>query len=169
MDSFAHGADTYDGNDFLNARLEKHMLIQSQRFGSIDVANEHIFLFPSGLIGMERYRQWALVPDPESTAMAWLISTSSDRLGLPLISPRKFFTDYRVRVSDRDIASLRLRPGATTYILTTVTDRSGSVTTNLRAPILFNMNERIGIQAVTIDDQPFRKVLPDNANVRAAA
>ena len=69
------------------------MRIETQRFGTITLDQEQLFLFPAGLIGMEALRDWALLPDLENPAVAWLQSASRGDRALPMISPRAFFED----------------------------------------------------------------------------
>ncbi|MEM9826268.1 MAG: flagellar assembly protein FliW [Planctomycetota bacterium] len=133
------------------------MHLETQRFGNIEVANEQLLLFPGGLIGMERLRQWAMIPDAQNDSLAWLQSTSNGRIALPVISPRLYFPDYRVRISPRGLESLRIRPGQATYILTTVSEHGDQITTNLHAPLVINVHERLGAQIVTTDTQPLRQ------------
>lgn len=136
------------------------MKITTERFGTLEVPCDQLFLFPRGLIGLENRRQWALIPDVDNPSMAWLQSTARAELALPVISPRAFFSDYKARVSQRDLTILQLRPGHETFILTTLADHDAGMTTNLRAPIILNMESRLGAQLVTNDEQPIRQPMP---------
>ncbi|MFK8113609.1 MAG: flagellar assembly protein FliW [Rubripirellula sp.] len=136
------------------------MRIQTQRFGTLQLNAEQLFLFPQGLIGMETLRQWALLPDPDNDAVAWLQSASRGDRAIAVVSPRAFFMDYRVHVSRRELASLHVQPGAEIYILTTVSGHVGKLTTNLRSPLIMNLNRRLGCQVITSDDQPLQCPLP---------
>ncbi len=56
------------------------MRIDTQRFGTLHLNEDQLFLFPQGLIGMETLRHWALLPDFENPSVAWLQSaTRGDR------------------------------------------------------------------------------------------
>lgn len=136
------------------------MRIDTQRFGTLRFNADQLFLFPNGLIGMETLRQWALISDPENPSVAWLQSASRGDRAIALISPRVFFHDYRVHVTRRDLAALSMQPGADVFVLTTVSGHVGKLTTNLRAPILLNLDRRLGCQVITDDDQPIRQDLP---------
>ncbi|QDV65329.1 MULTISPECIES: flagellar assembly protein FliW [Crateriforma] len=136
------------------------MRIETNRFGNLVLNTEDLFLFPQGLIGLETLRQWALIPDQQNDAVAWLQSASRGDRAIPLISPRAFFPDYRVHVARREMASLHMRPGAELYVMTTVSGHVGKLTTNLRAPLLLNLDKRLGCQVITNDDQPIRQALP---------
>ncbi len=139
------------------------MRIDTQRFGTLQLKADQLFLFPQGLIGMETLRHWALLPDEQNPAVAWLQSASRGDRSVPLISPRAFFADYRVHVTRRELASLHMQMGSELYVLTTVSGHVGRLTTNLRSPILLNLSGRLGCQVITCDDQPIQQSLPLNA------
>ncbi len=139
------------------------MRIETDRFGSLEFDERELFLFPQGLIGLETLRQWALIPDPENATVAWLQSASRGDRALALISPRVFVPEYRVHVSQRSLECLQLRSDHRTYVLTTVAGGVGRLTTNLRAPIIMNLDRRLGCQVVTGDDQPMQYLLPSSS------
>lgn len=136
------------------------MRIDTTRFGKRTLNEDQLLLFPQGLIGMETLRQWTLLPDPENPAVAWLQSVSRGDRALALVSPRAFMPTYKVRVGQRDLTPLNLRPGDHTYVLSTLSGHVGNLTTNLRAPIIVNLTRRLGCQVVTNDDAPLRFALP---------
>lgn len=136
------------------------MRIDTTRFGKLSIGEEKLLVFPQGLIGMESLRQWTLVADPESESVCWLQSASCPDRALALISPRAFVKNYKVRVGQRDLAPLNLRPGDSTYVLTTLAGHVGNLSTNLRAPIIINLSRKVGCQVVTGEEQPLRFPLP---------
>lgn len=138
------------------------MRINTQRFGTLSLNPNQLFLFPNGLIGMETLRQWALLPDQENPSVAWLQSATRGDRAVALISPRAFFPSYRVRISRRELESLHMRAGAEIYVMTTVAGHVGKLTTNLRSPLLLNLNRRLGCQVITNDEQPIQQRLPMN-------
>ena len=136
------------------------MRIETQRFGALRMNADQLFLFPQGMVGMESLRQWALLPDPDNPSVAWLQCASRGDRALPVISPRCYFPDYRVHLTRRDLTSLHLKPGAELYVLSTVSGHVGKLTTNLRSPILLNLNRRLGCQVITDDLQPIQQPVP---------
>ncbi|TWT79055.1 Flagellar assembly factor FliW [Planctomycetes bacterium CA13] len=136
------------------------MKIDTNRFGALNINSDELFLFPQGLIGMETLRQWALLPDPHTESVAWLQSVTRGDRAIPLISPRAFFEDYRVHLSRRELGSLHLQPSTELYVMTTVSGREGKVTTNLRAPILLNLERRLGCQIIADNELSIQHTLP---------
>ena len=145
------------------------MRIDTQRFGTLHLNEDQLFLFPQGLIGMETMRHWALLPDLDNASVAWLQSATRGDRAIALISPRAFFDDYRVHVSRRELACLHLSPGAELYVMTVVAGHVGKLTTNLRSPLLLNLGRRLGCQVITDDNQPIRQALPIATAAPAAA
>ena len=147
------------------------MRIETRRFGTLRLNTDQLFLFPQGLIGMETLRQWALLPDPQNPSVAWLQSASRGDRAIALVSPRAFFDSYRVHVTRRELECLHMQAGAELYIMTTVSGHVGKLTTNLRAPLLLNLDRRLGCQIITNDSQPLQKSLPlqSSSETRLAA
>ena len=136
------------------------MQLETKRFGTLSIEDDRLFFFPQGIVGFESLRQWVLLSDPSSPAVAWLQSASSRDHAIAVISPRAFFQSYRVGVDRRDLLPLKLRTNDRVYVLTTVAGHVGRLETNLRAPILLNLTRRIGVQTVTSEDFPVRQSLP---------
>jgi flagellar assembly factor FliW len=145
------------------------MRIETTRFGIQDINERELFFFPQGLIGMETLRQWALLPDPQSPAVAWLQSASRGDRAIALISPRAFVGGYRVRVNKRALGCLHLRAGDETYVLTTLGGLPGRLTTNLRAPLILNLNRRLACQVVTEDEHSMQHRVEVSYRARRAA
>ena len=47
------------------------MLINTTRFGSVELLPEDILLFPAGLFGFEDALHWVLLGDAENESLAW--------------------------------------------------------------------------------------------------
>lgn len=148
------------------------MQLETKRFGTLQVDDDRLFHFSQGIIGFESLRQWVLLPDPTSPAVAWLQSASSAAHALAVVSPRAFFPDYKVTVGKRELAPLKLRPDDRIYIVTTLAGHVGRLETNLRAPILLNLSRRTGHQIVVGEEHSVRQELPvsyQRSQLRAAA
>jgi flagellar assembly factor FliW len=135
------------------------MQLNSTRFGAINIEADDILLFPHGLIGFDEERHWVLLADHDNPSVGWLQSLGKEDLALPVISPRKFCPDYQIRVNRSQIATLELGELDQAYILTIVNKSEGQLTTNLRAPVVINLDRRIGRQVITNDDQSTQVVL----------
>jgi flagellar assembly factor FliW len=148
------------------------MQLETKRFGTLRVEDDRLFFFPRGIVGYESLKQWVLLADPESPAVAWLQSASSSDHAVAVVSPRAFFPEYRVAAEGRELSALKLRTDDRVYVLTTLAGHVGRLETNLRAPILLNLSRRLGLQVIVGDEQPIRQALPatyHSRQLRAAA
>jgi flagellar assembly factor FliW len=136
------------------------MQIQTQHFGPIEIDVDDILLFPHGLIAFEECRHWVLLGDDENPAVAWLQSVSRPEVALPVVSPRRFVADYRVRVTRGQLMPLEFSQFDQAYVLAIVSQSDGDLTLNLKAPLIINLDRRLGRQVITSDDQPVALALP---------
>jgi flagellar assembly factor FliW len=77
-------------------------------------------------------------------------------IALPVVSPRRFVADYQVRLEPNDVESLQLTSAEQAYVLGVVSRDADVLTMNLRAPLVINLDRRIGCQVVTTDSQPMQ-------------
>jgi flagellar assembly factor FliW len=145
------------------------MQVHTSRFGSLQVPEDRFIVFPQGLIGLESIRQWLLVADPQGGELAWLQAATAATQALPVIRPRRFVPGYRVLLSRRELAPLKFRAGDRTCVLTLVSQAAGGLVANLRAPLVINVDRRIGRQIITSDNQPLRYPLPSESTARQRA
>lgn len=137
------------------------MQLSTTRFGLLSVDVDDLIHFPHGLIGYESCRQWLLLADPQSDAVGWLQSAERPGSALAVVSPRRFVASYRIRVARHQLASLTLHDHDRMYVLSVVNKQDGQCVINLRAPILINLDRRLGCQLITNDDQPLQLPLTE--------
>ena len=143
------------------------LTIDSSRFGTLEIASDHVIEFPNGLIGLGGSR-YAIVSAGADGAFSWLHSIDDPTLALPVANPWQFFADYEVDLSDDASAPITADPAD---VAVWVTVRAGAELAdffaNLRAPILVADGQ--GHQVINESgDAPVRaKLFP--ADVMAAA
>ena len=130
------------------------MLLETSRFGAVDVEVEDILHFPDGLIGLEDQRHWVLLADEENDSLGWLQSVKSSHVALPVVSPRRFASDYQVRIVRSQLAPLSLGSADQAFVLNVINRHGDQFTVNLQAPVIINLDRRLGRQVVTLDEQP---------------
>jgi flagellar assembly factor FliW len=128
------------------------MNISTTRFGSLTIDDQDVITFVDGLIGMEDCRQWVLLADAQNSALAWLQCIDRPEVALAVVSPRRFVPDYQVRVARRDIQPLGIESVEGTQVLTIINQNGGSLTLNLKAPLVIHLAAKVGRQIVARDD-----------------
>jgi flagellar assembly factor FliW len=112
-------------------------IVNSTRFGELEVPAEAVVDFPEGMVGVGG-RRFALLTREESGAFSWLQETSEADLVLPVTDPFAFFPDYEVLLSDAEAARIGVTDPAAAQVLVVVRadEDPGRVSANLLAPIL---------------------------------
>ena len=62
--------------------------------------------------------------------------------------------DYAVRLSRGQLAPLEFSQFDQVFVLTVVSQSDGDLTLNLKAPLIINLDRRLGRQIITSDEQP---------------
>ncbi len=132
------------------------MKIHTSRFAAIEIEPDDILFFRNGLLGFEDCRHWVLLADADNAAVAWLQSMQHADIAVPVVSPRRFASDYQVHLEPADVDSLQLTAVDQAYVLSVVSRDETMLTMNLRAPLVINLDRRIGCQVVTADAQPIQ-------------
>jgi flagellar assembly factor FliW len=139
------------------------MHIETAHFGQVEIEVDDILLFPHGMIAFEDCRHWVLLSDSETPALAWLQSIARPEVALPVVSPRRFAPGYAVHVSRGQLLPLEFSHFDHAYVLAVVSKSDGDLTLNLKAPLIINLDRRLGRQIITSDDQPVALTLPQSA------
>lgn len=146
------------------------MQISTTRFGTLAIDVDDLLHFPQGIIGFEDCRHWILLADAHNSTVGWLQCADRPAIALAVVSPRRFSDEYRIRVGQSQLAPLALSAHDRLFALCVVSKKDGCCTMNLRAPVLVNLDRRIGCQVITIDEQPVQMELPtESSQLRKSA
>jgi flagellar assembly factor FliW len=132
------------------------MQIETTRFGQMEIEPDDILFFRQGIFGFEKCRHWVLLADAGNKAVAWLQSIQKPELAVPVVSPRRFLAEYQVRMDPADVQILDLQSADQAYVLAIVGRDNDSLTLNLRAPLVINLDQKTGMQLITTDAQPLQ-------------
>ena len=124
--------------------------IESTRFGPIDVAEEMMFVFPRGLPGFEEAQKFVIV-ERDGQPFKWLQSAEDPLLAFLIADPHYFVPDYDAEVPQGELNVLSVRfpeDLAMAVIVNVPPTQPEKMTVNLRAPIIFNIRERLALQVI---------------------
>ncbi len=127
------------------------MKFSTTRFGEIEVNLDESIFFPSGLIGFPELTRFVLLnSESENSPFKWLQSLDDGSIAFILINPLSFKPDYMVEVSDEEISGLELtsEENAAISVIVTMPSNPEEMTANLKAPIIFNVENRRGKQVI---------------------
>lgn len=133
------------------------MRINTKLFGEIEVAEERIIEFTSGMMGFEEYKKFTLIFDSEKKGnIMWLQSVEAPELAFPVMDPMKLLAEYNPVVEDEWLAPLGEVTGEEDYYLLTVLTVPSDLTkmtANLKAPVVINMNTRKACQLIVNNEE----------------
>jgi len=128
--------------------------IATKAYGLIDVDERQKIVFPNGLFGFEKLKDYLLL-DAERQPFYWLQSMDAEEVAFVLVNPFLFRPDYEVNVSNEEVDGIGIRSPEKALIFSIVTiPQDGSpMTANLQGPLIINRDTRMGKQAVLTDDR----------------
>jgi len=87
------------------------MEIFTSRFGSLNIPEETMVTFPSGLIGFNQYPRYALLRDERGLGYQWLQSMDDGNLAFVVMEPGLIKADYQIEIPDDALGELEFREG----------------------------------------------------------
>lgn len=135
------------------------MDINTTRFGQLEIDPETVIEFPQGLVGLEQNKNFKLLHEGDEPTVHYLQSLDDADIALSVTAPANVGVAYEFVIDDDEAALLGLEPGADVVVLMVLyrdEDKGDAlnqaegrnVRGNLRAPIIINVNKRVGLQKV---------------------
>ena len=129
------------------------MLIQTTRFGEVEIQDRDILTFPSGLLGFSNERHYALIEDEMGSPFQWLQSLDNQELAFVTISPEIAFNSFRLDLTEEHLKKLEATEvkELTVKCIVTMSKLLRDVTVNLQGPLLINFKKKVCMQVVVSD------------------
>jgi flagellar assembly factor FliW len=118
-------------------------------FGVLDVSDDQIVSFPSGLPGFEQCRRFVVVSTAEIAPMQCLHAVEGPNTSFLVLDPRRVMPEYRAVLTQTDFVRLGATQATTLLWLAVVSfDEVGQAFVNLRAPVVINPERMLGYQVM---------------------
>ncbi|MCX7798710.1 MAG: flagellar assembly protein FliW [Fimbriimonadales bacterium] len=127
------------------------MQLDNTRFGTIQFQEGDVVTLPDGMVGFPQWTRFVLVQTREGSPFRWLQSVEDPSLAFLLADPTAYCPDYAPELPDAVAAALGLTEQSPCLLLVTAAiprGRPEDMTLNLAAPVLINMESRIGAQVI---------------------
>lgn len=123
--------------------------VNSRAYGTFEVLEEQVYFFPRGLVGLQEYREYALIQVEEGPF--YLLHALNDELSFILLPAHLASDNYGFQIDNATVELLGIRKAeeVNTYVIVNVID--GELHVNLKAPVLAAPGNRRGCQFI-IDD-----------------
>ena len=129
--------------------------------GTVGVPSCDVIRFSEGLPGFEGCHGFVLLAATDGVPVQRLESVEGPEARFLTIDPRYVLPTYRFELSDHDRTRLQAKPETPLLWLSMVTlEADGTITVNLRAPVVINPERMIGFQVMPFEClYPLRHVL----------
>ena len=135
------------------------MEIVTSRFGPLEIPEEHVLTFQSGLIGFNQFTRYSLLGDERGMGYQWLQCLEDANLAFVVVQPGLIKSDYHVEIQDDALHEIGFQAGDDVVILSIVTippDEPEKATANLQGPLVINATRNMGKQIILNESYPIR-------------
>jgi len=127
------------------------MIIQTSRFGAVEVDETRLIRFPKGILGFPDNHDYALIQTGEKSGFYWLQAVDRAELAFVVCDPRLFVADYAVPIKQEDLHAIGLEDADGAQIFIIVNKVDNLLTGNLQGPLVINVETRTARQLVLSD------------------
>ncbi len=127
------------------------MIIETSRFGSLEVDDSRLITFERGILGFPDTNNYALVQTGEDSGFYWLQAVDRPDLAFVVCDPRLFVPDYRVPVKVDEVEPIGLADPDGAQVFVVVNKIDDLLTGNLQGPLVVNVENRQAKQLVLSD------------------
>lgn len=135
------------------------MEIVTKARGKINISEDRLISIPEGLLGFEKYTDYALV-DSDYDPFIWLQSCQDPNLAFLIVDPFLICSEYETDIDDDTLAKIDIKNPEDIIIMTIVTvpHDGSSITANFQGPLVINKKNHKCLQAILSDNRWSTKV-----------
>lgn len=133
------------------------MIIKTKYHGTRSYEQKDIITFKNGLPGFETLIEFILFLVPENDMFSVLQSIQDPEIGLIVVSPFIACKSYEFDLKEPICESLNIKDMSeiTLYNTVTINSKVEDITTNLKAPIIINIKDKLG-QQIILDNEKYK-------------
>lgn len=128
------------------------MQVETYLFGAVDIDPEKIITFPNGLVGFENCTRYTLVQETGQGSTFTLQSLDEPALAFQIVDPTTLGFNYELALTDAENALLQSPAAEDVAVMQVLYKKEGAgkaeIAPNLRAPLLINLQAKVGLQKV---------------------
>ncbi|WP_195962678.1 flagellar assembly protein FliW [Clostridium tyrobutyricum] len=126
------------------------MELKTKYHGTRYYEEKDIITFKRGIPGFEHLKKFIIFIAEENKLFYILHSIEDMSVGIVLVSPFNVVKDYEFKLNDSKLEELNIKSHEDVLVLNTVTLNSKleNITVNLKAPLVININRKLGEQII---------------------
>ena len=148
------------------------MNVSTSRFGTVEVSEESLVTFSSGLVGLPTHTRYAVFDVEGGGGYQWLQSLDDETLAVVTMPTEILEPDFVHTIPQESVAELDVQDGDHVSISVIVTIPPGEpdrATANFRAPIIVNLRTRMAKQVILHESIPLHvPLIPEKTDGEAA-
>ncbi len=140
------------------------MKINTRYIGEVEYDEKEIITFPEAILGFDDLSKYILVGSiSDEFPFLWLQSVEDENIAFILTNPFLFVEDYDFSISDAAVKLLKTDKVEDIEVLTMIVipEDVSKITTNLKSPIIINVDKRIATQVVLDEDYSLKHSIFD--------
>lgn len=139
---------------FLDAPLGRTISVATRPFGPITVDEAQRFDFPEGIPGFNYVHSFVFLQE-EGTPFLWMQALEEPSLAFVVIEPESFMKNYELSIAQSELEAIGVADinDIKVLLIVTIPDNPSDMTANLQGPVLLNMKNRNGRQAISQNDK----------------
>ena len=132
------------------------MELVSPVHGKIQYEIEEVITFKKGIPGCEEYKTY-IVKEIEESPFKILQCLENEELAFIIISPFDVIEDYEIKLSEELIKNIEIKSpeDVVLYSIVNLSSKVENITTNLRAPLVLNIKQKLGEQLI-VDKEDYK-------------
>ena len=127
------------------------MNVQTTRFGSVEVDDDRVLDFASGLLGFSSYTRFVLLQPDEDGVFFWLQSIEAPELAFVITDPQIWVPDYEAIIRKEQMEMLSLERLEEAQVFVIVNKYDNALTANMQGPLVMNLRNQEAMQLVLAD------------------
>lgn len=124
------------------------MIVQTSRFGPVEVDEGRTIEFPRGILGFPQYKSYVLIQPEQDSTFYWLQSLQAADLAFVVTDPLLFVPDYQVPLREETRQELGINDLTEANVLVIVNKVGDTLTANLQGPLVIHAETRVAAQIV---------------------
>lgn len=125
-------------------------VLESRRFGRLEIRAEHVVGFPAGLLGFEEYREYLIVQPSGLEPLSFLVSCENPDVAFPVLPAHLCLAGYAPPIPAHALETVRAETGQEIELLAicTMAPDTGTLHADMRGPVVLNPTRRLACQVV---------------------
>ncbi len=125
------------------------MKLQTKSFGEIEINDNEIVHFESGMPGFEDKTRFTLISDSDNRSFCWLQSLDDTNLAFALLDVGSVMPEYNPKIDSTQLSDIgNIDNNLLIYNVVVIPEKADEMSVNLVAPIVINKDSKKGKQVI---------------------